>query len=52
MKILKKCDIWKIQLTTADIFISPIDNDEKHIIHSKIVNVKIMTNDEAIKEVI
>ena len=43
----KTSDTWKIQLTIANNFISSIDNDEEHIIHSKTDNIKIMINDEA-----
>ena len=32
---LKKCDTWKIELTIANYFISSIDNDEEHVMHSK-----------------
>ena len=44
---LKKSDTWKIQLTIAINFISFIDNDEEHVMHSKSDNIKIMINDEA-----
>ena len=30
---LKKSDMWKIQLTIANNFISSIDNDEERVIH-------------------
>ena len=32
---LKESDMWKIQLTIANNFISSIDNDEEHVMHSK-----------------
>ena len=32
---LKKSDTWKIQLTTANNFISSTDNDKEHVIHSE-----------------
>ena len=44
---LKKSDTWKIQLTMANIFISSIDNDEDHVIHSKSNNMEIMIDGEA-----
>ena len=37
----------KIQLTIANNFISSIDNDEVHIMHSKSDNIKIVMNDKA-----
>ena len=37
----------KIQLTIANNFISSIDNDEVHIMHSKSNNIKIVMNDKA-----
>ena len=43
----KKTDGWKIQLTIANNFISSIDNDEDHVMHSKSDNIEIMINDEA-----
>ena len=43
----KKSDAWKIQLTIANNFISSIDNDEEHVIHSKSDKVEIMINDKA-----
>ena len=36
-----------MQLTIADNFISSIDNDEEHVMHSKSDNIEIMINDEA-----
>ena len=39
---LKKSDTWKIQLTIANNFISSIDNDEEHVMHSKSDNIEIM----------
>ena len=44
---LKKSDSWKIQITIANNFISCIDNNEEHIMHSKIDNTDIASNDEA-----
>ena len=35
------------QLTIANNFISSIDNDEEHLMHSKSDNIEIMINDEA-----
>ena len=43
---LKKSDTWKIQLTISNNFISFIDNDEEHVMHSS-DNIEIMINDEA-----
>ena len=34
---LKKSGAWKIQLTIANNFISSIDNDEDHVMHSNII---------------
>ena len=42
-----------MQLTIADNFISSIDNDEEHVMHSKSDNIESMINDdvdEVIKE--
>ena len=50
----KKSDRWKIQLTISNNFISSIDNDEEHVIHSKSDDREIMINDgadEVIKEI-
>ena len=44
---LKKSDIWKIQLTIANNFISSIDNDEEREMHSKSDDIELMINDEA-----
>ena len=44
---LKKSDTWKIQLSIANNFISSIDNDEEHVMHSKSDNIEIMINNEA-----
>ena len=46
---LKKSDKWKIQLTIANSFSSPIDNDEECVKHSKNDNIEIMIDDEAYK---
>ena len=43
---LKKSDTWKSQLTTANNFISSIDNDKKHVMHSKSGIIENMINDE------
>ena len=42
---LKKSDTWKIQLTIAVNFSK--DNDKECIMHSKIDNIEIMSNDRA-----
>ena len=50
---LKNSDSWKIQLTIAKSFISPIHNDEEYVMHSRSDNIEIMINDgadEVIKE--
>ena len=39
---LKKSDTWKIKLTIANNFLSSLDNDEEHVIHSKINSIEIM----------
>ena len=39
----------KIQLTIANNFISSIDNNEEHVMHSKSDGIKIMINYEADK---
>ena len=31
---LKKSDTWKVQLIIANNFVSSIDKDEKHVMHS------------------
>ena len=46
---LKKSDMWKIQLTIANTFISSIDNDEECVMHSKNDNIENIINDEADK---
>ena len=43
----KKSDTWKIQLKKANGFISSIDNDEEHVMHSKSDNIEVIINDEA-----
>ena len=51
---LKKSDTWKIQLTIANNFVSSIDNNEAHVMHSKSDNIEFMINngaDEVIKEI-
>ena len=47
MNNLKKSDTLKIQLKIANNFISSIDNDEEHLIHSNSENIKIMVSDKA-----
>ena len=44
---LKTSNTWKTQLTIINSFISFIDNDEEHLLHSKSDNIEIMINDEA-----
>ena len=44
---LKKLGTLKIQFTIANNFISSIDNDEEHVMHSKRNNTEIMIKDEA-----
>ena len=45
---LKKSDSWKIELTVANNFISPKDdNDEEQVKYSKSDNIEIMINDRA-----
>ena len=46
---LKKSDIWKVQLTIANNFISSIDYHEERVIHWKSDNIEIMINDEAVE---
>ena len=45
--ILKKCDVWKIQLMIATNFTSSKDTDEVHLMHSKSDKIEIMINDKA-----
>ena len=42
----KISDTWKIQLRIASNFISSTDNNEKHVMHSKIDNIEIIIKDE------
>ena len=44
---LKKSDRWKMQLTIVNNFISSIDNDEEHVMHSTSDHNEIMINDKA-----
>ena len=44
---LKKSHTWESQLTIANNFISSIDNDEEHVMHSKSDIIEIMINDKA-----
>ena len=46
---LKKSDTWKIQLAIANNFISSLDNDKEHVMHSKIDNIEIIINDKSDK---
>ena len=46
IKNYKISDTWKIQLRIASNFISSTDNNEKHVMHSKIDNIEIIINDE------
>ena len=47
MNNLNNSDTWKIQLTIANNFVSSIDNNEEHVMHSKCNNIEILINDEA-----
>ena len=40
-------DTWKVQLIIANNFVSSIDNNEEHVMHSKCDNIEILINDEA-----
>ena len=44
---INKSDTCKIQLTIANNYVSSIDNNEEHVIHSKSHNIEIMINDDA-----
>ena len=44
---LKKSNLRKIQLKIANNFISSIDKDEEHVMHSKSDNIEMIINDEA-----
>ena len=46
---LEMSDTCKIQLIIVNNFTSSIDNNVKHVMHSKSDNVEIMINDEADK---
>ena len=46
MNNFKKSDTWKILIITIN-FISSIDDDEQHVVHSKSDNIEIMMNDVA-----
>ena len=37
INILKKTNTWKIQSTIENDFISSVDNDEKYVMHSKVI---------------
>ena len=47
MNNLNNSDTWKVQLITANNFVSSIDNNEEHVMHSKCDNIEILINDEA-----
>ena len=47
MNNLNNSDKWKIQLIIANNFVSSIDNNEEHVMHSKCDNIEILINDEA-----
>ena len=49
MNNLKKCDLWNVQITRANNFISSIDKDEELVMHSRSNNIEIMINDKADK---
>ena len=44
---LKKSETFKLGLTIAINFISSIDNNKEHVMHSKSDDMEIMINDEA-----
>ena len=44
---LKKSEMWKIQLTIANNFISSRNNNEECVMYSKSDNIEIVINDEA-----
>ena len=47
IKNLKKSDTWKFELAMTNNFISSVDIDKEHVMHSKSDNVEIMIIDEA-----
>ena len=47
MNNLNNSDTWKVQLIIANNFVSSIDNNEEHVMHSKCDNIEILINDEA-----
>ena len=47
MNNLNNSDTWKAQLIIANNFVSSIDNNEEHVMHSKCDNIEILINDEA-----
>ena len=49
MSNLKKCDLWNVQITRANNFISSIDKDEELVMHSRSNNIEIMINDKTDK---
>ena len=49
MNNLKKCDLWNVQITRANNFISSIDKDEELVMHSRSNNIEIMINDKTDK---
>ena len=44
---LEKSDTGKIQLTIGDNFISPKENDDKCVMHSRSDNIEIMINNKS-----
>ena len=44
---LPKSGTWKVQLTIANNFISPKDDDEEQVMHSKSNNIEFMPYDNA-----
>ena len=47
MNNLNNSGTWKVQLIIANNFVSSIDNNEEHVMHSKCDNIEILINDEA-----
>ena len=47
MNNIKTSGAWKIQLAIVNNFISPLYNDEDHVMRSKIDNIETLINDEA-----
>ena len=40
INILKNTNTWKIQSTIENDFLSSVDNDEKYVMHSKVITQK------------